>query len=55
MRKRARVLLVIFIVVLILFLGMSYFIGMQVFMGSTQLVTCEDTSGVKDSFWERSK
>ena len=22
-------------------------------MGSTQLVTCEDTSKVKDSFWER--
>ena len=29
------------------------FIGTQVFMGSTQLVTCEDTSKVKDSFWER--
>jgi len=24
--------------------GMSYYIGTQVFMGSTQLVTCEDTS-----------
>lgn len=53
MKKRKKILLVIFIVVLLLFLGMSYFIGTQVFMGSTQLVTCEDTSKVKDSFWER--
>lgn len=42
--------LVILIVVLALFLGVSYFIGTQVFKGSTQLVTCEDTSIVKDSF-----
>ena len=53
MKKRTKILLVIFIVVLLLFLGMSYFIGTQVFMGSTQLVTCEDTSKVEDSFWER--
>lgn len=33
--------------------GDVLFIGTQVFMGSTQLVTCEDTSKVKDSFWER--
>ncbi len=51
MKKCKKILLVIFIVVLLLFLGMSYFIGTQVFMGSTQLVTCEDTSKVKDSFW----
>lgn len=28
-------------------------IGTQVFMGSTQLVTCEDTSEIKDSFWKK--
>ena len=53
MKKRTKILLIVVIVVLLLFLGMSYFIGTQVFMGSTQLVTCEGTSKVKDSFWER--
>ena len=53
MKKWTKILLIIVIVILLLFMGMSYFIGMQVFMGSTQLVTCEDTSKVKDSFWER--
>ena len=51
--KSRKIILVIFTIVLLLFLGMSYFIGTQVFMGSTQLVTCEDTSKVKDSFWEK--
>lgn len=53
MKKRTKIILVILIVVLALFLGVSYFIGTQVFKGSTQLVTCEDTSIVKDSFWEK--
>lgn len=53
MKKRTKIILVILIVVLLLFLGVSYFIGTQVFIGSTQLVTCEDTSKIKDSFWER--
>ena len=53
MKKWTKILLIIVIVILLLFVGMSYFIGRQVFMGSTQLVTCEDTSKVKDSFWER--
>lgn len=53
MKKRNKIILIVLIVVLLLFLGMSYFIGTQVFMGSTQLVTCEDTSMVKDSFWEK--
>ena len=53
MKKWTKILLIIVIVILLLFVGMSYFIGTQVFMGSTQLVTCEDTSKVKDSFWER--
>ena len=53
MKKWTKTLLIIVIIILLLFVGMSYFIGTQVFMGSTQLVTCEDTSKVKDSFWER--
>ena len=53
MKKWTKILLIIVIVILLLFVGMSYFIGTQVFMGSTQLVTCEDTSKVKDSFWKR--
>ena len=31
---------------------MSWFIGEQVFISSTQLVTNEETSGVKESFWK---
>lgn len=50
MKKWTKILLIIVIVILLLLVGMSYFIGTQVFMGSTQLVTCEDTSKVKDSF-----
>ncbi len=53
MKKGTKILLIVFIVALLLFGGMSYFIGMQVFMGSTQLVTCEDTSKVEDRFWEK--
>lgn len=53
MKKHKKIISVIFIIILLLFSGMSYFIGTQVFMGSTQLVTCEDTAHVKDSFWER--
>lgn len=53
MKKRTKIVWIVFVVVLLLFLGMSYFIGTQVFMGSTQLVTCEDTSEVKDSFWKK--
>lgn len=53
MKKRNLIILIVIIVFVLLFLGMSYFIGTQVFMGSTQLVTCEDTTGVKDTFWEK--
>ncbi len=38
---------------LIVVIGMSYFIGSQVFMASTQLVTNEGTTGVGDSFFEK--
>lgn len=53
MKKRTKIISIILIFILLLFIAMSYFIGTQVFMGSTQLVTCEDTSNVKDSFWEK--
>lgn len=52
MKKRTKIIVFIFAIFLLLFLGMSYYIGTQVFMGSTQLVTCEKTSQVKDSFWK---
>lgn len=51
--KSRKIILIIFIIILLLFFGMSYFIGTQVFMGSTQLVTCEDTSKVGDNFWKK--
>lgn len=51
MKKHGKIILIILIIILILFFGTSWFMGNQVFMGSTQLVTCEDTSNVKDSFW----
>lgn len=53
-RKKLKIVLICFAVILIVvFLGMSYFIGVQVFENSTQLVTNENTSGVNDSFWEK--
>ena len=51
MKKWTKILLIIVIVILLLFVGMSYFIGTQVFMGSTQLVTCEDTSKVDCNYY----
>lgn len=53
MKKRTKVICIIFIIVFILFVGMSYFIGNQIFMASTQLVTCEDTANVQDGFWDK--
>lgn len=52
MKKRTKILLGAGIVVLLLFAGMSYFIGTQVFIGSTQTTTCEDSSKIEDDFWE---
>lgn len=53
MKKKLIITLsVILTAVLLLFAGMSYFIGTQVFNGSTQLVTNEKTSKVPDGFWE---
>lgn len=54
MKKRIIHIVIAVIVFLFAFLiiGGSYYIGIQVFEGSTQLVTPEDTSTVKDSFWK---
>lgn len=53
-KKKLKIILVMIVVVLLIaFVGISYFIGMQVFENSTQLVTNEETTGVKDSFWEK--
>lgn len=53
MKKAVIITAVVLSVLLGLFAGMSYFIGTQVFEGSTQLTTNEDTTGVSDTFWER--
>ncbi|MBQ8984184.1 MAG: alpha/beta fold hydrolase [Lachnospiraceae bacterium] len=55
MRKGVKRFLVILSIVLVLILllavGGSYYIGGQVFEGATQLVTCESTTEVPDGFW----
>ncbi len=55
MRKGVKRFLIISVVImailLLLTVGGSYYIGLQVFEGSTQLVSPEDTKEVKDSFW----
>lgn len=53
MKKRTKAICIIFIIVFILFVGMSCFIGNQIFMASTQLATCEDTANVQDGFWDK--
>ena len=53
MKKVTKIILIVVAAVLVLFVGLSYYIGMQVFNSSTQLVTCEETSKVEDSFWEK--
>lgn len=59
MKKNRKKILFIFsiilIVLILLVVGGSYYIGIQVFEGSTQLVTCDETSDVKDSFWQTMK
>lgn len=53
-KKRTKIILwSMAAVFLLLLLGMSYFIGSQVFQASTQLATNEDTKGVSESFWEK--
>ena len=40
-------------ILIVLFIGTSSFIGLQVFAGSTQLITNDDTIGVSDVFWDQ--
>ena len=52
-KKLTKIFISILCIILVGFCGMSYYIGTQVFEGSTQLVTCEDTSQVKETFWTK--
>lgn len=53
MIKKLKIILIVIAVVLImLFVGFSYFLGTQIVSGSTQLVTNEETTGVSDTFFE---
>lgn len=52
--KRAKTILIaVVLIVFILFIGLSGFIGLQVFSGSTQLTTNEKTKDVPGDFWEK--
>lgn len=52
MKKRISIsLTVVAAVLVVLFIGLSSFIGLQVFAGSTQLITNDETMGVSDEFW----
>lgn len=53
MKTSRKIILSIAIIIWVMFLGMSYFIGTQVFTGSTQLVTNEETTGAAESFWKK--
>lgn len=48
-----RTMISLIIVLLIMGIGTSYFIGNQVFLNSTQLVTNENTSEVSTNFWSQ--
>lgn len=53
MKKKIIIILsVVLAVAVLLFAGMSCFIGLQVFSSSTQLVTNESTTDVPENFWE---
>ena len=53
MRKANITLIIVAVIMIVLFTGASIFIGTQVFAGSTQLVTNEETKGVTEVFWEK--
>lgn len=54
MKKKIKIITAAVAVVLVLlFAGMSGFIGIQVFSGSTQLTTNRDTAGISDTFQEK--
>lgn len=48
-----KILFITVILLLVLFLAGSYYMGTLVVDGSTQLVSNEDTKDVSDSFWEK--
>lgn len=50
--KRTRIIIMIIAFIVGIFIGMSYYMGIQVFAGSTQLVTNEETTGISDKFFE---
>lgn len=51
--KKVKIILpMVAVLLILLFIGISYFMGSQVVLGSTQLVTNESTTGVSDDFWE---
>lgn len=54
MKKKKRIIIpaIILAFLLVAAASMSWFIGVQVFESSTQLVTNEETSGVKATFWK---
>lgn len=51
-KKIFKIVIIIFILLLVLIIGGSYYIGLQVFEGSTQLCTPEETSEVSEGFWK---
>lgn len=53
MKKKAKIILsAVISIMVICFIGMSYFMGSQIVLGSTQLVTNGATKGVPDGFWQ---
>jgi fermentation-respiration switch protein FrsA (DUF1100 family) len=54
MKKKTLVILTFIVgIFMVLFIGASSFIGLQVFSASTQLVTNEETKEVSAAFWEK--
>lgn len=51
-KRKVIILSVIIGILIVLFFGMSYFIGSQVVEGSTKLVTNEETREMKPAYWQ---
>lgn len=51
-KKVIIILLTVMVAAVMLFAGMTYFIGVQVFNGSTQLITNENTVDIPDNFFQ---
>lgn len=53
MKRKVKIILAVTAsILMICFIGASYFMGTQIVLGSTQLVTNEETKGAPDEFWE---